>query len=291
MLYSMTGFGRAETMNGNRRIVVELKSLNGKGFEANTNKLPTMLRAWEIPIRSLLSSTLSRGTIDLNISIKEEGGTKRTKINAEAAANHYHNIKALAETLQLPITDILPIILQLPDVISNEQEILPEAEWLVLKTLIDEAAEKLAEHRKSEGAALQLDLEERLASIEAGVSLLQPLEDGRMQRVRERLYAALEALSIESKDPNRFEQELIFYLEKMDVSEEKTRLLQHIKYFREKLVGAELAKGKILGFILQEIGREINTLGAKANDAEIQQIVVGMKDELEKAKEQVLNVL
>ncbi|MBS1644108.1 MAG: YicC family protein [Bacteroidetes bacterium] len=291
MLYSMTGFGRAESTRAGRNIIIELKSLNGKGFEANTNKLSVLVSAWEIPIRNLLSSTLLRGTLDVKINLKDDSGRRRASLNTDVATAHFLKIKELADALQLPTTDLLPALLQLPEVWSNEQEALPETEWEALQDLIAEAAQQLMEHRRAEGAALQQDLENRLASIEASVGLLQPLEDARMKRIRERLLQALEALKLDGYDPNRFEQEMIFYLEKMDVSEEKTRLTQHISYFREKMLNTEVAKGKILGFILQEIGREINTLGAKANDAEIQQIVVGMKDELEKAKEQVLNVL
>lgn len=291
MLYSMTGFGRAESIQAGRNIIIELKSLNGKGFEANTNKLSALVSAREIPIRNLLSSTLLRGTLDVKINLKDDSGRRRASLNTDVATAHFLKIKELAEALQLPSTDLLPALLQLPEVWSNEQEALPETEWEALQELIAEAAQQLMEHRRAEGAALQQDLENRLASIEASVGLLQPLEDARMKRIRERLLQALDALKLDGYDPNRFEQEMIFYLEKMDVSEEKTRLTQHISYFREKMLNTELAKGKILGFILQEIGREINTLGAKANDAEMQQIVVGMKDELEKAKEQVLNVL
>lgn len=287
----MTGFGRAESIQAGRNIIIELKSLNGKGFEANTNKLSALVSAWEIPIRNLLSSTLLRGTLDVKINLKDDSGRRRASLNTDVATAHFLKIKELAEALQLPSTDLLPALLQLPEVWSNEQEALPETEWEALQELIAEAAQQLMEHRRAEGAALQQDLENRLASIEASVGLLQPLEDARMKRIRERLLQALDALKLDGYDPNRFEQEMIFYLEKMDVSEEKTRLTQHISYFREKMLNTELAKGKILGFILQEIGREINTLGAKANDAEMQQIVVGMKDELEKAKEQVLNVL
>jgi len=179
----------------------------------------------------------------------------------------------------------------MPEIISTEQDALSEEDWLQVKKVLEAAIERLILHRRTEGAALELDLLERMDAIERAVEKLAPMEPQRMERVRARLQASLQTLGAEIKDPNRFEQELIFYLEKMDVSEEKTRLAQHIKYFRENVANEELSKGKVLGFILQEIGREINTLGAKANDAAIQQIVVGMKDELEKAKEQVLNVL
>jgi uncharacterized protein (TIGR00255 family) len=291
MLYSMTGFGRAEATIAGRQIVAEIKSLNGKGFDINTGKLPYMLRAWELELRSLASRMLVRGTVDVSISMKQDGAARPASINMDLAAAYYKSMQELAQRLSLPEEDMLATLLRMPDIISTEQDALPEEDWLSIKQVLESAIEKLILHRRTEGAALQQDLLERIDAIDAAVEKLVPLEPQRIERVRERLQAALQALGAESKDPNRFEQELIYYLEKMDVSEEKSRLAQHLKYFRETVLNADESKGKVLGFILQEIGREINTLGAKANDATIQQIVVGMKDELERAKEQVLNVL
>jgi uncharacterized protein (TIGR00255 family) len=291
MLHSMTGFGRAEATVAGRQVVAEVKSLNGKSFDINTGRLPYMLRAWELEVRSLVSRMLVRGTSDVSISIRLDGSTRGVSINMDLAAAYYKSMQELAKRLNLPEEDMLPTLLRMPEIISAEQEALPEEDWLQVKQVLEDAIGRLIGHRRIEGAALQKDLLERMDAIEAAVARLAPMEPRRMERVRERLQASLQALGAESKDPNRFEQELIYYLEKMDVSEEKTRLAQHIKYFRETVVNEDLSKGKVLGFILQEIGREINTLGAKANDAAIQQTVVGMKDELEKAKEQVLNVL
>lgn len=287
----MTGFGRAEATISGRQVTVEVKSLNGKGFDVNTSKLPFMLRAWELEVRSLASRLLIRGTTDVSISIKQDGAARPVSINMDLAAAYYKSMQELARRLNLPEEDMLPTLLRMPEIISTEQDALPEEDWLEVKTVLEAAIGKLLQHRRTEGTALEKDLMERMDAIESAVERLVPLEPNRMERVRERLHTSLQALGLESKDPNRFEQELIYYLEKMDVSEEKTRLAQHIKYFRETVTNTEGSKGKVLGFILQEIGREINTLGAKANDASIQQIVVGMKDELEKAKEQVLNVL
>jgi len=291
MLHSMTGFGRAEAVVAGRQVVAEVKSLNGKGFDINTSKLPYMLRAWELEIRSLVSRTLVRGTTDVAISVKQDGAARPVSINMDLAAAYYKSMQELAQRLNLPEDDMLPTLLRMPEIISTEQDALPEEDWLQVKQVLEAAIERLILHRRTEGAALEKDLLERMDAIEAAVEKLAPMEPIRMERVRSRLQTSLQVLGAEIKDPNRFEQELIFYLEKMDVSEEKTRLAQHIKYFRENVGNDELSKGKVLGFILQEIGREINTLGAKANDAAIQQIVVGMKDELEKAKEQALNVL
>lgn len=291
MLYSMTGFGRAEATVGGRQVVVELRSLNGKSFELNTARLQPGLRQWEPELRTLLSKRLVRGTADLLISLRADGSGKGAGVNLALAESYYQSISELARRLELPQTDILGTLLRMPDVLSTESEALTDEDWAQIRGLVEEAADKLVRHRGNEGVSLEADLLERMGAIEAAVTLVVPLEPGRMDRIRERLQAAQEATGAVSKDPNRFEQELIYYLEKIDISEEKTRLAEHIRYFRETVQNGEASKGKVLGFILQEIGREINTMGSKANDAAIQQLVVTMKDELEKAKEQVLNAL
>ncbi len=291
MLYSMTGFGRAEGFAGSRAVVAELRCLNGKGFDLNTARLPAALRPYEVALRSMMAKLLVRGTADVSLSIRTEGAARPLSINMALAESYYRSIMELAGRLDLPGTDLLPTLLRMPEIIAPESEALSEEEWTAVQKVLLEAAERLIAHRRNEGAALQADLLARMDAIEAAVAGIEPLEGARILRLRERLQASLAALGAESKDPNRFEQELIYYIEKMDISEEKTRLTQHIGYFRETVLNGETSKGKVLGFILQEIGREINTLGSKANDAPIQKIVVGMKDELEKAKEQVLNVL
>lgn len=294
MLYSMTGFGRAAANISGRQVVAEIKSLNGKGFELNTSKLSPLLRAWELELRNIVSRRLLRGTADVTITIRHDGATKPLNLNLDLAASYYQSLSDLAQRLELDVKQeegILSTVLRMPDIIYTEAEVLPEEDWKAIQDLLNTAIDALVAHRRTEGIALAEDLLARMDAIEAGVAKVIPLEAGRMTRVRERLLASLREAGAESKDPNRFEQELIYYLEKMDISEEKTRLAQHCRYFREVLNNADVSKGKVLGFILQEIGREINTMGSKANDAGIQQLVVGMKDELEKAKEQVLNVL
>jgi len=290
MLYSMTGFGRATATIGNRQVSAEIKSLNGKQFEI-ISKLPYLLRAYDLDVRSTLSALLMRGTTDVMISIKQDGMTKPVSVNADLAVAYYKSMQEIAVRLGLPEEQMLSTIMRMPEIISTEQDVLPEADWLQVKALMIEAAEKLMEHRRHEGLSLEKDILNRITNIEAHLQKIIPMEGQRTERVRQRLRQSLRELGAEQADDNRFEQELIYYLEKMDFSEEKTRLAQHCSYFRETVAKEDMSKGKVLGFILQEIGREINTLGAKANDAAIQQIVVLMKDELEKAKEQILNVL
>ncbi len=293
MLHSMTGFGRAEAEVSGRQVAIELKSLNGKGFELNAGKLSPLVRAWELDLRGILTRRLLRGTVEVSINIRQDGAVRPASINTELAAAYYQSMKKLATRLgiQNGEAEMLSTVMRMPEIVTTESDTLPEEDWKAVLRVLDTAAEKLIAHRRHEGAALQADLQARMDAVEEGVRKVIPLEDGRMERVRARLLGNLREIGAESKDPNRFEQELIYYLEKMDISEEKTRLAQHCSYFREVVANSELSKGKVLGFILQEIGREINTMGSKANDAGIQQIVVGMKDELEKAKEQVLNVL
>ncbi len=291
MLYSMTGFGRAEgTVNG-RQVVVEIKSLNGKQFDVVT-KLAPILRSYELDIRNLLNGTLMRGTIDLNIAIKQEGVSKPMAVNTNLAVFYYNSMQQISKQLNLPEENILATLMRMPEVVAPEQDVLPEDEWLQVKTIIEKAAALLMEHRKNEGSALYQDLTQRINNIENLLTDILPLEATRAEKIRERINQSMnELVGKDSIDPNRFEQEMIYYLERMDFSEEKTRLKQHCSYFHTTIQKEGTSKGKVLGFVLQEIGREINTLGAKANNAEIQQIVITMKDELEKAKEQVLNIL
>jgi uncharacterized protein (TIGR00255 family) len=293
MLHSMTGFGRAEGHIGGRQVTAELKSLNGKGFELNTSRLSPLVRSWDMEIRSLLSRRLIRGTVEVTIGIRQEGAARPATINMDLALSYFQSMKDLAQRLGIrePEEEMLTTLLRMPEIITTDPEGIPEEDWKEVIKLLDVAMEQLMAHRRTEGVALGADLLARMDAIEAGIQKIIPLESGRMERVKERILASLREVGAESKDPNRFEQELIYYLEKMDISEEKTRLAQHCRYFREVISNADISKGKVLGFILQEIGREINTMGSKASDAGIQQVVVGMKDELEKAKEQVLNVL
>ncbi|MEZ5017598.1 MAG: YicC/YloC family endoribonuclease [Flavipsychrobacter sp.] len=291
MLYSMTGFGRAEATINSRQVIVEMKSLNGKQFEVG-QKLSPILRAYELDIRTLLSRSLKRGNIDLTVSIKQDGATRPMTVNTELAVFYYQSMQQIAKKLSIAEDNILSTLMRMPEVVATEQDMLPEEEWEQVKALIEKAAANLMEHRKNEGEALYKDMRTRISNIEALLEDIIPLEAERTEKVRTKLNNSLtEMLGKDKVDQNRFEQEMIYYLERIDFSEEKTRLKQHCIYFQETVEKDDVIKGKVLGFILQEIGREINTLGAKANHAGIQQLVINMKDELEKAKEQILNIL
>lgn len=291
MLYSMTGFGRAEAIVSGRQVVVEMKSLNGKQFDIIT-KLPPILRSYELDIRSLLNNTLQRGTIDFTISIRQEGAAKPMVVNTDLAVFYYQGMQQIAQKIGLKEDNVLSTLMRMPEVVAADQDVLPEEDWNKVKVVIEEAARLLMEHRKNEGQALHKDLHQRIQNIEKLLERILPLEAKRTDKIRSRISQSLQdAVGKDNIDPNRFEQEMIYYLERIDFSEEKTRLRQHCQYFHTTVEKEGTSKGKILGFILQEIGREINTLGAKANQADIQQLVINMKDELEKAKEQVLNIL
>lgn len=294
MLQSMTGIGRAEALISGRHLSIEIRSLNGKNLDINLNRLAPVFRPWDIELRSFLSPKLLRGTVELVITVRQESASQKAGINSELATSYFQELKSLSDKLGVgqAMPELLACVLRMPDVLGNtEPEPLGQADWEAVLKHVELAVEKLQEHRRTEGAALETDLRKRIDAIEEGMHRIIPLEAGRMERIKARLMNNFRDAGIENLDQNRFEQELIYYLEKMDISEEKTRLQQHCRYFRQMIDNNELSKGKVLGFILQEIGREINTTGSKANDAGIQQIVVQMKDELEKAKEQVLNVL
>lgn len=287
----MTGFGRAEGMVSGKQIIVEIKSLNGKQFELNA-KLPPILRMYEMDVRNTLSNYLIRGSIDFNITIRQEGASKPMVINTALAAYYFQGMKQIAESLQISEDNMLSTLMRMPEVVTPEQDAVGTEDWQEIQKIVQSAAVNLMEHRKHEGAALEKELSLRIANIEQLLANILPLEGPRTEKIRNKITQSLrDAVGAENVDPNRFEQELIFYIERIDFTEEKTRLKQHCNYFHEIIKHSDVSKGKKLGFILQEIGREINTLGAKANNAEIQQMVIEMKDELEKAKEQVLNIL
>jgi len=291
MLYSMTGFGRATALANGRQVVVEIKALNGKQFDIGV-KIPPIIRSYELDIRNLLNDILQRGTIDLTINIKTEGASKPMVVNTDLALFYYQGMKQIAEQTGLPQENIISTLMRMPEVVAPAQDVLPEDEWQNVKAVIEAAAVQLMEHRRNEGTALLKDINDRIHNIEKLLEKVQPLETERMERIRTRLTQWLADMAgKENIDPNRFEQEMIYYLERMDITEEKTRLKQHCDYFNDTVNDNDAAIGRKLNFILQEIGREINTMGSKANHAEIQQIVINMKDELEKAKEQILNIL
>ena len=291
MLKSMTGFGRAEQNVGDKTFLVDIKSLNGKQFELQL-KMPAFLKPFEFDIRKILSEKLGRGTVDCSINLKETGNAKPVTINTDLAKAYYKPLQALSQELNLDTSGLLSTIIKLPEVITPSSETLTDQEWKQFADVVQAAIDNLNYHRIEEGKSLKTDLELRIANIlkqQEEVARLEPL---RKQKIREGITRLLEEnVGKENYDGNRLEQELVYYIEKIDISEEQVRLKNHCEYFTSILNDPEESKGKKLSFVLQEIGREINTTGAKAYDSTIQKNVVMMKDELEKAKEQVLNVL
>ena len=291
MLKSMTGFGRAEQTVNNKTFLVEIKSLNGKQFEMQL-RLPALLRPYEFDIRNILQEQLVRGTIDCNIIIKQNGSSKPVNINTDLIKAYYLQIEELAGELKIDTNSVLSALLRLPEVVTPANDILNDADFEEFKKVLQEALAELNKHRIEEGASLEKDLYKRITNINAQEETIVKLEPNRIKRIREEITQLLETYAgKENYDGNRLEQELIYYIEKIDIHEEQVRLKQHCDYFKTLLANTDESKGKKLSFIIQEIGREINTTGSKAYDAEIQKCVVTMKDELEKAKEQVLNVL
>ncbi|MFY7965520.1 MAG: YicC/YloC family endoribonuclease [Chitinophagaceae bacterium] len=291
MLYSMTGYGRAEQTIGDRIFLIEIKSLNGKQFDLRM-MTPTILKPYEIEIRNIINEGLERGSVECLFNIKYNGATKPVTVNTELLKAYYNSIKEVATELNADDSNLLSAILRLPDVVTNSTDNLNENEWKQFETLLKTAIENLNIHRRNEGAALETELLKRVDNIEFHEEAVKVLEPLRREKIKEGLIKLLnENVGKENYDTNRLEQELIYYIEKIDITEEQVRLKNHISYFKDILKGKEISKGKKLSFILQEFGREINTTGSKANNAEIQKLVVLMKDELEKMKEQILNVL
>lgn len=291
MLKSMTGFGRAEQNVGNKTFQVDIKSLNGKQFELLL-KLPGFLRPLEFDIRRILSTKLGRGSVDCSISLKETGDAKPVSINTELAKAYYKPLAELSEALKLDSSNILSTLVKLPEVITPTADTLTPKEWNDFEKILNAAIDDLNMHRSEEGKSLEEDLLLRIENIQNQQKEILKLEPLRQQKIRDGITKLLEEnIGKDNYDGNRLEQELIYYIEKIDISEEQVRLKNHCDYFKATMAEPEESKGKKLSFILQEIGREINTTGAKAYDATIQKCVVIMKDELEKAKEQILNVL
>jgi len=291
MIQSMTGYGKAVCELPNKKISIEIKSLNSKQLDLNT-RLPNLYREKEIEVRSLLGKQLSRGKVDLSFYVEAATSDKITKINSQVIKNYHGQLKTIADDLGLDsTTDFLKVIMPLPDTVKVELAELNEEEWKAIANTLQDAINDIIEFRTREGQALELDIRERINIISNLLTKVPKFEAQRIEKIKTRIRENLEELGQNNKiDENRFEQEIIFYLEKLDVTEEKVRLSNHLEYFLETIEN-NAAVGKKLGFITQEIGREINTLGSKANDAELQKIVIRMKDELEKIKEQILNVL
>ena len=291
MIKSMTGFGKAVCEIQGKKINVEIKSLNSKQFDMSL-RIPFIYKEKELELRNELSSSLVRGKIDLAINIESSISDKITQLNTPVIENYYNQLSSLSQKLNInENTDFLRIILTLPDSIKSEQPEFDESEWANVKQCVIEAVESINNSRIREGALLETDIKEKAQTILELLSQVEPLEQQRLDRIKTRIRENIEEIVSKTNiDENRFEQELIYYIEKFDVSEEKVRLKNHIDYFFETIKKEDVA-GKLLGFITQEMGREINTLGSKANDADIQKLVIKMKDELEKIKEQTLNVL
>ena len=291
MLKSMTGFGRAEQTVGGKTFLVDIKSLNGKQFELQL-KLPGFLKPFEFQIRKLLSEKLGRGSLDCTISLKQTGNAKPVSINTDLAKAYHKALAELSAELNLDPSNILSTLVKLPEVITPTSDTLTDQEWQEFERVIQSAIDDLNAHRLDEGKSLEDDLLLRIENIGKQQEEVIKLEPLRQQKIKEGLKKLLEEnVGKENYDPNRLEQEIIYYIEKIDISEEQVRLKNHLDYFKAILKEPEDGKGKKLSFILQEIGREINTTGSKAYDSTIQKCVVLMKDELEKAKEQILNVL
>ncbi len=287
----MTGFGRAEQTINEKTFLVEVKALNGKQFDLQL-KLPPLLKPYEFDIRNLLQENLLRGTIDCYINIKQNGASKPVIINTELIKAYYLQIKELADDLSIDTNSVLSALLRLPEVVSPANDMLSENDFTEFCKVLNAAISDLNNHRIEEGASLEKDLFARIDNIKNQEEAILKLEPNREIRIREEINSLLEQhVGKENFDNNRMEQELIYYIEKIDIHEEQIRLRQHCEYFKDIINAPGEGKGKKLSFILQEVGREINTTGSKAYDADIQKCVVKMKDELEKAKEQVLNVL
>lgn len=290
MIQSMTGFGKATGAYGSKKISVEVRSLNSKQLDLNL-RLPSMFKEKEMELKSKIAGEVERGKVDVAVFYENFGEEKTYSINTALAEAYYHELRALSDKLQLREGEILGHLLRLPEVVSSEKREMDENEWKTILNITEEAIRNFREFRNSEGNKLLKDLSDRVNLIEKLLDDTSTFEKERMENVRTRIQKSLEEyLGSENIDRNRFEQELIYYMERLDVNEEKVRLRTHCHYFIETMEN-ENHQGRKLGFITQEMGREINTLGSKSNHAGMQKIVVLMKDELEKIKEQVLNVL
>lgn len=287
----MTGYGKAVTVFNGKKIHAEIKSLNSKALDLSTRIAP-LYREKEMEIRNLIATRLERGKVDFNLWTEKEDGTNATPINATILAGYYRQIESISRNMNIPLpTDWFATLLRLPEVMNRtETEELTEEEWATVKSAIEEAIDKLTDFRRQEGVALHRKFCEKLDNIETLMLSIEPYEKMRTEKIRQKLTDALAAIPEVEYDRNRLEQEMIYYIEKLDINEEKQRLFNHLKYFRETMENGH-GQGKKLGFIAQEMGREINTTGSKSNQAEMQNIVVKMKDELEQIKEQVLNVM
>ena len=287
----MTGYGRAVVAYNDKKINVEIKSLNSKQLDLQTRIAP-IYREKEMEIRQQVSTALERGKVELSLWIEREQGIEATTVNAALVENYYRQLKEITSRIGIPQPeDWLSTLTRMPDVLTKtDVEVLGDEEWAAARQAVEQAINALVNFRKQEGAALEKKFTEKVDNIERLLAEIEPWEKSRVEKIRQRIIDGLQQISGVEYDKNRLEQELIYYIEKLDISEEKQRLTNHLNYFRETMANGH-GQGKKLGFIAQEMGREINTTGSKSNQAEMQNIVVQMKDELEQIKEQVLNVL
>lgn len=291
MIQSMTGYGKTVVAYKGKKINVEVKSLNSKALDLSTRIAP-IYREKEMEIRQIITKKVVRGKVDFAIWVEKDASVDAAPVNAALVANYYRQISEIAENTGIPTpTDWFTLLLRMPDVTTRtETEVLDDEEWDVARQAVNEAVDKLVEFRTQEGAALQKKFGEKIDNIEQLLHSIEPWEKARVEKIRSRIVDGLKSIPDVEYDKNRLEQELIYYIEKLDINEEKQRLANHLRYFRETM-NEPAGQGKKLGFIAQEMGREINTTGSKSNQAEMQNIVVKMKDELEQIKEQVLNAL
>lgn len=286
MIQSMTGFGKATAQLPNKKITVEVKSLNSKGLDLNV-RIPSVYREMELGLRNQLSTVLERGKVDFSIFMENTAEQTSTKVNVPIMKAYMAQLSEVYA--HVDVTELMKMAVRMPDAMKTEREEIDENDWNLIQKVIDEALENMQSFRNAEGSALEKEFLHRIANIMTLMNATVALDGERIATVKTRLRTAIDELKV-NIDDNRFEQELIFYLEKYDITEEKVRLENHLNYFIETIAGTE-ANGRKLGFITQEMGREINTMGSKSNHAQMQKLVVQMKDELEKIKEQVLNVL
>ncbi|MBQ9645251.1 MAG: YicC family protein [Prevotella sp.] len=291
MIQSMTGYGKAVVVYKDKKINAEIKSLNSKQLDL-TARIAPLYREKEMEIRQMIAKALERGKVDFALWVEKDTGVDPTPVNGALMENYYHQLKNIASKCGIPEPqDWMQTLVRMPDVLTHtEQEQLCDDEWAVVHTAVEQAIAALVDFRRQEGAALERKFAEKIDNIERLMAEIEPYEKSRVEKIRQRIVDGLQQIPGVEYDKNRLEQELIYYIEKLDISEEKQRLKNHLKYFRETMADGH-GQGKKLGFIAQEMGREINTTGSKSNQAEMQNIVVQMKDELEQIKEQVLNAL
>lgn len=291
MLYSMTGYGSVQKSFRDKVIAAEIRSLNSKYNDLRL-KIPQHYREKEGELRRLITNGTYRGKVDFTLEIRSSSGAEEYSLNKVLFKKYYAELAELQQTLQTGPTDLIQAVLRLPNVVDSNNLELAADEWEAVQQVIGEILKKIQLFRATEGAVIEADMLKRIGLIEQGLEELPAFEAARTEKMRQRIYQNLQDyLSKDNIDENRFEQEILYYLEKMDITEEKVRLAQHCKYYKEVLQNSQIQKGRKLSFIAQEMGREINTLGAKAYSSDIQRVVVSMKDELEKIKEQVANSL